>query len=210
MANLSLQPPKPSQADKASLDPTLHPHIDAALKQLKLCTLHLRPVLGILSDELRILHRLHYKAKNEHRSALFWRRVVEMRRYSVCVQKLALPSLLNSLRYSFFAQHLEQTPKLLKGSWTHYPDLSAVSFVNQRLTASVAVVQKMHERIMQAYQSLSLAMQTGAFIQLLLTLAGIASRLSWLASELASILQQTQEAVHRIFTTLDVSRPDPM
>ncbi|KAJ7179692.1 hypothetical protein C8R46DRAFT_887301 [Mycena filopes] len=210
MANLSLQPPKQSQADKASLDPTLHPHIDAALKQLKLCTLNLRPVLATLSDELRILHRLHYKAKNEHRSALFWRRVVEMRRYSDCVQKLALPSLLNSLRYSFFAQDLEQTPKLLKGSWTQYPDLSPVSFVNQRLTASVAVVQKMHERIMQAYQSLSLAMQTGAFIQLLLTLAGIASRLSWLASELASILQQTQEAVHRIFTTLDVSRPDPM
>ncbi|KAJ7774779.1 hypothetical protein B0H16DRAFT_73071 [Mycena metata] len=203
MHKRSRQPPKLARTAKASLDATVHPDIDTALKQLKLCARNLQPVLATFCDELQILHRLYYKGKNEHRSALFWRRVAEMRRYGDRVEELALSSLVDSLRYSFFAEDLQQTSKLLKASWTHYPDPLSVSFVLERLAASIALVQKMHERLAYAYQSFSLSMQTGAFLQLLLTLAGIASRLSYLASELTPILQQTQEAVYRILTALN-------
>jgi hypothetical protein len=48
-------------------------------------------------------------------------------------------------------------------------------------------------------------MQTGAFIQLILTLGGIASRMSSLVLELADVLQLIWGAVHRILLTLDVS-----
>ncbi|KAJ7046738.1 hypothetical protein C8F04DRAFT_1226969 [Mycena alexandri] len=203
MPKRSRQPPLLGRAAKTALDATVHPDIDAALKQLKLCARNLQPVLATFSDELHILHRLYYKGKNEHRSALFWRRVAEMRRYGDRVEERALSSLVDSLRYSFFAEDLQQTSKLLKGSWTHYPDPSSVSFVLERLAASLTLVKKMHERLAHAYQSFSLAMQTGAFLQLLLTLAGIASRLTYLASELGPILEQTQDAVFRILTALD-------
>ncbi|KAJ6596846.1 hypothetical protein DFH09DRAFT_1132894 [Mycena vulgaris] len=199
----SRRPPALSRTAKASLDPTLHPNIDAALKDLKSCARRLQPVLATLSDELQILRRLYYKGKNQHRPALFWRRVAEMRRYGDRVEELSLLSLVDSLRYSFFGEDLQQTSKVLKGSWSHYPDTASVSYILERIAGSFTLVQKMRERLAQAYQSFTLAMQTGAFIQLILTLGGIASRMSCLVSELADVLELIWEAVHRILVTLD-------
>ncbi|KAJ7774673.1 hypothetical protein DFH07DRAFT_800468 [Mycena maculata] len=199
----SRKPPRLTRAAKASLDQPLHSTIDAALKELKTCARRLQPVFATFSDELQILHRLYYKGKNQHRPALFWRRVAEMRRYGDRVQELSLLSLVDSLRYSFFGEDLQQNSKLLKGSWTHYPDPSSVSFALERIGGSLALVQKMHERLAHAYQSFVLAMQTGAFIQLILTLAGIASRMSSLVAELAEVLELIWAAVHRILLTLD-------
>ncbi|KAJ7685142.1 hypothetical protein DFH06DRAFT_1157583 [Mycena polygramma] len=203
MAKRCRKQPLTIRAAKNSLDSALHPNVDAALKQLKSCARGLQPVLSTFSDELQILHRLYYKGKNQHRPALFWRRVTEMRRYGDRVEELSLLSLVDSLRFSFFGEELQQTSKLLKGSWTHYPDTSSVSFVLERIEGSITLVQKMHECLAHAYQSFSLAMQTGAFIQLILTLAGIASRMSSLASELSQALELTRDAVYRILVTLD-------
>ncbi|KAJ6547518.1 hypothetical protein B0H19DRAFT_953189 [Mycena capillaripes] len=206
MARRFRQPPSTSpRAAKNSLDSALHPHIDAALKQLKSCARSLQPILSTFSDELQILHRLYYKGKNQHRSALFWRRAAEMRRYGDRVEELSLSSLVDSLRYSFFGEDVQQTTKLLKASWTHYPDTPYVSFVLERVAASISLVQKMQERLAHAYQSFSLAMQTGAFIQLILTLAGIASRMSTLVSEISQVLELIQDAVRGILVTLNVS-----
>ncbi|KAJ7097968.1 hypothetical protein B0H15DRAFT_823628 [Mycena belliarum] len=201
--------PPLARTPKASLEPEFYPNVDAALKDLKMCTRRLQPVLATFSDELQILHRLYYKGKNQHRPALFWRRVAEMRRYGDRVEELSLLSLVDSLRYSFFGQDLQQTSKLLKGSWTHYPDSAYVSFIMERVSASRTLVKKMRERLAQAYQSFTLAMQTGAFIQLILTLAGIASRLSALVVELAEVLELIWGAGHRIRSTLHPSDSEP-
>ncbi|KAJ7905446.1 hypothetical protein B0H14DRAFT_2326758 [Mycena olivaceomarginata] len=206
MARRSRKPPSLTRSAKTSLDATLHPQIDASLKQLKACARSLQPVLSTFADELQILHRIYYKGKNQHRPALFWRRVTEMRRYGDRVEELSLLSLVDSLRYSFFAEESQQNSKLLKGSWTHYPDPSSVSYVHGQVAASITLVQKMHERLTHAYRSFSLAMQTGAFIQLILTLAGIASRMSSLVSELTSVLEQVQGAVRYILLTFQVRR----
>ncbi|KAJ7109332.1 hypothetical protein C8R44DRAFT_802223 [Mycena epipterygia] len=202
----SRRPPTLSRTAKTSLDAALHPNIDAALKDLKLCARRLQPVLDTFSDELQILHRLYYKGKNQHRPALFWRRVAEMRKYGDRVEELSLPSLVDSLRYSFFGEELQQNSKLLKGSWTHHPDVASVSFVLERVGASLTLVRKMHERLAHIYHSFTLAMQTGAFIQLILTLAAIASRMSGLISELAEVLELIWAAVHRILASLDPGR----
>jgi trans-aconitate methyltransferase len=108
MSRRSRLPPSLSRAAKSSLDATLHPHIDSALKQLKSCARSLQLVLSTFSDELQILHRLYYKGKNQHRPALFWRRVTEMRRYADRVEELSLLSLVDSLRYSFFGEEAQQ------------------------------------------------------------------------------------------------------
>ncbi|KAJ6502592.1 hypothetical protein C8R45DRAFT_896163 [Mycena sanguinolenta] len=201
------QPPHLTRSPKNSLDANLHAEIDASLKQLKSCARSLQPVLSTFIDELQILHRIYYKGKNQHRSALFWRRVAEMRRYGDRVEELSLSTIVDSLRYSFFAEELQQNSKLLKGSWTHYPDPSSLAYTHERIAASIALVQKMQERLIHAYQSFSLAMQTGAFIQLILALAGIASRMSTLAAELIPLLEQVQEAVRSILSTLNITPP---
>jgi len=59
-----------------------------------------------------------------------------------------------------------------------------------------ALLQKMQERSLEAYRSFTLAMQTGAFVQLLLLLIAIVSRLRILSIE-------TQEALSMACTSLN-------
>ncbi|KAJ7063261.1 hypothetical protein C8F01DRAFT_1022721 [Mycena amicta] len=187
--------PKPTLTRKTALDPAVLPLVDAALKQAKASSRALQLLLASFDDELLVLHRLFYRSNNQHRTALFWRRVSEIRRYAERLEALSLLTLLDSLRFSFFDPDQQQSSKLLKGSWTHYPDKTFVSFVIQRLQGSRTLVRKMHERLAHAYRTFSLAIQTGAFAQLLLALCGITSRMSTLVSELADILQQSIETI---------------
>ncbi|KAF7304846.1 DUF4477 domain-containing protein [Mycena kentingensis (nom. inval.)] len=193
---------RPTQSDKASLPPDVLPHIDAALKQTKVSSRALRPILSTFNDELLVLHRLFYRGNNQHRTAIFWQRVSEMRRYAERLEELHLTDILDSLRLSFFDQSQQQSSKLLKGSWTHYPDQQFVSYILERVGGSLLLVQKMHERLCEAYRSFTLAIQTGAFAQLLLTLAAIASRMSTITAQLIEILQQSLETIHALLAAL--------
>lgn len=56
-------------------------------------------------------------------------------------------------------------------------------------------------------RSLKLAMQTGAFIQLILTLVAVTSRMDALVPELRDSLGLTSRASHRILQLLDVRPP---
>ena len=76
--------------------------IDAFLKDLRACAQRLAPVLSTLEDEMLILDRLYYKGSNQHRSALFWRKVEEMRRFGKRVLELQLGELIQSTRYAFY------------------------------------------------------------------------------------------------------------
>lgn len=72
------------------------------LKDLRSCAQRLAPLLSALEDEMRILERLYYKGRNQHRSALFWRKVEEMRRYGKRILELQSFEQVDSLRYSFY------------------------------------------------------------------------------------------------------------
>ena len=51
---------------------------------------------------MRVLERLYYKGVNQHRSALFWRKVKEVRRLGKRVLEVGLGGLLDDSRYSFY------------------------------------------------------------------------------------------------------------
>ena len=51
---------------------------------------------------MRVLERLYYKGVNQHRNALFWRKVKEVRRLGKRVLEVRLGGLLDDLRYSFY------------------------------------------------------------------------------------------------------------
>lgn len=86
------------------LDQTYQTVLDAALKDLKIAGRQLTLCLAMHADESQVLQRLYYKGKNQHRTALFWRRLVETRRYCDRLQGMKIPSLVDGLRYSFFSE----------------------------------------------------------------------------------------------------------
>ena len=87
---------------RTSLDSSKHTFVDAFLKSLKL---HMRKLSALLSQhttELAVLERIYYINNNQHRAALFWKRVVEARRYSRRLKSCDVSFLANSLRMSFY------------------------------------------------------------------------------------------------------------
>ncbi|OCH95538.1 hypothetical protein OBBRIDRAFT_720382 [Obba rivulosa] len=191
---------------RTSLDSVKYPDVDAALKQLKTCTRRLQVALSAHRNELQVLERLYYKGKNQHRPALFWKRVAEMRRYGDRIDGVNIYQLVENLRLSFWGDAGQENPKTLKRPWTHTPDAKSVSYVLRRCLDCRSLIHKTHERLVNAYGSFMLVMQTGAFLQLILTLAAIASRLDILLAESESSLEVALSACFRVLDVLDASR----
>jgi hypothetical protein len=89
---------------KTKLDVAAHPVIEAQLKKLKLASRQIREQLSLIETEARILERLYYKGKNQHRSATFWHRLSEVRRYTARINNLDLCNIIDSFRASFFGE----------------------------------------------------------------------------------------------------------
>src|SRR5277367_4797599 len=90
------------RSPRSSLELSKHGHIDAVLKELKVSSRRLRCVSVVLRDESNILERLYYKGKNQHRPALFWRRIVEARNNARRLRQICLFELVDNLRRAFF------------------------------------------------------------------------------------------------------------
>ncbi|TBU50694.1 hypothetical protein BD309DRAFT_995798 [Dichomitus squalens] len=197
--------PSPKCFPRYALEPGLHPAVDAVLKQLKACSRRLQAALVSHRTELQVLERLYYKGKNQHRTALFWQRVAEMRKLGERLDEMHMDDVVESLRLSYWGEPSVRTTKLLKGPWTHYPDAKLSLFVLERCSACCTLIDRSRERLLSAYESFTLMMQTGAFLQLVLTLAAIASRMSLLLSEVRAVLQNTWFASYTALQTLQPS-----
>jgi hypothetical protein len=192
------------------MDPSSHASIDSILKDLKSCSRRLQVVFSAYHDELQILQRLYYKGKNQHRPALFWKRAAEMKRYGERLDCTGLPGAFELLRCSFFGAISIQNAKSMRGSWTHVPNSTYATFVVGRLDDCLKLVDKIHERLVEIYRSFRLAMQSGAFIQLILTLAAIAARMDALIPEFQDALQIAWKTGHRFLQVLDPKQAQKM
>lgn len=91
------------QATKRSVaNASLNVKCDSSLKELRSCSRQLSSILSCLEDELRLLERLYYKGVNQHRSAMFWHKVEEIRRLGARLLEVQLLDLTDGLRYSFY------------------------------------------------------------------------------------------------------------
>ncbi|KAH8117525.1 hypothetical protein DFH11DRAFT_1504506 [Phellopilus nigrolimitatus] len=164
--------------------------IDSALKQLRAVTRQLSPLEACLADELRLLERLYYKGVNQHRSALFWRRVEETRRLGKRVHEMQMQGLTDDLRYLFYCARGGRREEVhLKSAWAQVPDARFVHFTHERTRGSLELIARARERFSGAFHSFSLMMQTGAFLQLILTLTAIVSRMDALVAEMSTVLE---------------------
>ncbi|KAI9064359.1 hypothetical protein FKP32DRAFT_1570669 [Trametes sanguinea] len=196
------KPPTLVCTPRASVDAAHTPTIDSVLKQLKACSRRLQAALSTHRTELQVLERLYYKGKNQHRTALFWQRVAEMRRLGGRVDEMHIDDVVESLRLAFWGEPPTRTTKLLKGPWTHCPDAKALMFVMERCSACCTLVDRARQRLLRAYDSFTLMMQSGAFLQLVLVLAAIASRLSILLTEVRAAAELSWSASLRALRTL--------
>ncbi|KAF8636713.1 hypothetical protein AX17_003516 [Amanita inopinata Kibby_2008] len=177
--------------------------IDSILKDLKICSRRIQQALAAHADELQVLHRIYYKSKNQHRGALFWRRVVEIRRYSERLNGINVIPTLEQLRVEFFAPDASRNPKLLKSSWTHVPPRIAVCDALISFRATCTLLQKMEERLVEAYRSFLSAMQNGAFVQLFLVLIAMTARIRMLSVEVQEALSLVSSSLERFLKNVN-------
>lgn len=138
---------------KSTIHASQHRVVDSQLKSLKLVTRRLQSVTKILETEVLILHRLFYKNKNQHRTALFWRNICEIRRYSQRIVSLKLLDNLQSLRVMFHGSAAmpvsqaqlssQMSNNSARGSWTCLP--SRRDFLN--ISTQLAVARKLSEKV---------------------------------------------------------------
>ncbi|KAI0046107.1 hypothetical protein FA95DRAFT_1494475 [Auriscalpium vulgare] len=127
---------------RASLEPAVLEHVNSFLKALKSPLRGLTSTFTHISGELAILERLYYKGKNQHRSALFWQRVAETRKYGQRLQAMDVLALLENLRASFYGEREFVNAKVFKGAWSHYPDAPYLRNVLKSLKTSTLLLEK--------------------------------------------------------------------
>lgn len=87
---------------KTSIDPLACAHVDLALKRLKLVSRRLSTALTAFQEESRLLERLFYKGKNQHRISLFWRNVEEIRRLCGRLMGVDFTTSVAQIRHAFY------------------------------------------------------------------------------------------------------------
>ncbi|TRM58636.1 hypothetical protein BD626DRAFT_510895 [Schizophyllum amplum] len=199
------KPPKLTVIERSHLAKDSHSAVDAALRDLKKYSRRLHVTYDAFSEELQVLERVFYKGKNQHRSALFWRRVADVRKFSQRIAQYEPPTLLDAFRCSFFGADLQPNSKAMKGAWSYVPDDKTKTYLLGRLSAGVALLNEAHERVLDAYRAFVLEMQSGFFLQLILTLAALSSRLDILVQDLRDALQGSWTTIYELFRTLNPS-----
>lgn len=98
----------PLSSPRASLSSASHSIVDVILKDLKICTRRIQAALSSHRAELQVLEKLYYKGNNQHRTALFWRRVSDIRRCGRRVDEIQLQEVVERLRQSFWGEAAQQ------------------------------------------------------------------------------------------------------
>lgn len=102
MPQRTRHPPVVTCLPRNSVHPHLHKDVDVLLRELKSCMRRLQTATGCYTNEMRVLERLYYKNKNQHRTALFFQRISEIRRYGNRLGELKLSESVELLRATFF------------------------------------------------------------------------------------------------------------
>ena len=100
--------PLTSHTSRLSMNASQCSLVDTVLKNFKLLSRQLHTLIITHATELQILQRLYYKNKNQHRGSLFWRKVVEIRRYSEKFEQHKLQILIDDFRCTFYGPGVDK------------------------------------------------------------------------------------------------------
>jgi hypothetical protein len=99
---LAISFPLSSLVSKSAVDPSTYAYTDLALKRLKSVSRRLSATLASFQDESRLLERLYYKGKNQHKISLFWRYIEEVRRLCNRLVAVDLMGVVTRVRHAFY------------------------------------------------------------------------------------------------------------
>ncbi|KAF8894576.1 hypothetical protein BD779DRAFT_1501870 [Infundibulicybe gibba] len=173
---------------------------ELACSHLKKLSRRLRAAFSTYRDELEVLDRLYYKNRNQHSAALFWKRVEEMRRYCTRLNKMNLGPIVEEVRISLLPSGPRENLQPVKE--VQSSRLNRATIVSSRRHLAVAIT------LADKVSSFHIAMQTGAFLQLILTISAIASRLMALTTEIGNTARLITSVLDRILSSLDHA-PEP-
>ena len=88
---------------RSSIESFHHASIDLSLKDLKTVARRVTGFSSPFRNELQLLERIYYKGKNQHRSALFWHKVLEIRRLGARISETNFSGFVEDLHYTFYA-----------------------------------------------------------------------------------------------------------
>ncbi|KAF8319395.1 hypothetical protein DL93DRAFT_2164602 [Clavulina sp. PMI_390] len=208
-----------SRLPRSSLNPGLHSAIDTSLKSLRVSLKPIHTLEQALAEEAQVLGRLYYKSKNQHRSALFWRHVGDMKR--LCAKLLGqgksgrAGTCGEALRAAFFESGStnkgETTLKAQKRqAWTHLPSGKLIASTLHRLYGLSALLNKAESVFFSAFRySLEQLIQSSTFLPLALTLVAITSRCHALVLEIHNNLESLWSTVQDIAKVLNCAKPVP-
>ncbi|KAF5330901.1 hypothetical protein D9619_005553 [Psilocybe cf. subviscida] len=180
---------------RASVEAVHYAAIDNELKSLKLLSRRIQSAIAAHLVELQILHRLFYKNKNQHRGALFWRNISEVRRYAEKLQDLDVLNAINAFRNAF---HGEDSSFTGKGPWTHVPSDKMMLDFEKYCDIVSRLSEKTSTICLNAYRMFHRSMQSGAFLQVLLMFIAMASRMRLISAELVEISTSVKSCITRL------------
>jgi hypothetical protein len=86
--------------------------VDVCLKSLRKTRRSISATLACYSTETEILKTVYYKSKNQHKNALFWRNIAELRRFAVRIEEAGLAGILDTTRAAFYSNEIATSSAL--------------------------------------------------------------------------------------------------
>lgn len=122
---------------------------------------------------------------------------MELRRICGRLRRINPEQKLNIFRASFFGSDVPRN-----GPWSCFPDVKVTQIFMSDIVTCSKLVEKMHEQCLKAYESFTISLRGGAFLQLLLVLSALAARFSNLALELVNFLTKMLELSQQVLGTI--------
>jgi hypothetical protein len=98
--------PKLNPKSRNNLDPVIVNAVDTCLKSLRKTSRKLSPTISSHASETQILEQIIYKSKNQHGRTLFFRNLVEIKRFATRIEEASLSKLMDSTRAAFYSHEV--------------------------------------------------------------------------------------------------------
>jgi hypothetical protein len=95
--------PKPHPKSRNNLEPVLVNAVDICLKSLRKTSRRLPSTISSHASETQILERIIYKNKSQHGRTLFFRNLVEIKRFATRIEEASLSKLIETTRAAFYS-----------------------------------------------------------------------------------------------------------
>ncbi|KAH8833791.1 hypothetical protein DL96DRAFT_463769 [Flagelloscypha sp. PMI_526] len=184
---------------RSSLDPSCHSTIDINLKALRTTSRECRLSLRLYQHEIRVLSRVFYKNKNQHRAAQFWHRFSEILRWSKREHCITFCSVLHTIRASFW----DTADTSFKSPWNTYPGETKLLHFKSHLSSLQRSLTQFQNSLENFYRSLKLMMQSPAFAPLILMLTASCARLHFLLQKFMNSIALVIDSLESLILSKD-------